>query len=31
VTFEALCIRFIKFPTQRAILVYSDNGNLTYE
>jgi len=31
VTFEALSIRFIKFPTQRAILVYLDNGYLTYE
>ena len=26
VSFEALCIRFIKFTPQRAILVYWDNG-----
>lgn len=31
VSFEALCIRFIKFTTQRAILVYWDNGYLKYE
>lgn len=31
VSFEALCIRFIKFTKQRAILVYWDNGFLKYE
>ncbi|ASJ25811.1 ImmA/IrrE family metallo-endopeptidase [Laribacter hongkongensis] len=31
VSFEALCIRFIKFTTQRAILVYWDNGFVKYE
>lgn len=31
VSFEALCIRFIKFTTQRAILVYWDNGYVKYE
>ena len=31
VSFEALCIRFIKFTTQRAILVSWDNGFVKYE
>ena len=31
VSFEALCIRFIKFTPQRAILVYWDNGYAKYE
>ena len=31
VSFEALCIRFIKFTSQRAILVYWDNGYAKYE
>jgi hypothetical protein len=31
ISFEALCIRFIKFTTQRAILVYWDNGYVKYE
>lgn len=31
VSFEALCIRFIKYTDQRAILVYWDNGYLKYE
>ncbi|WP_297446842.1 ImmA/IrrE family metallo-endopeptidase [Acidiferrobacter sp.] len=31
VSFEALCIRFIKFTTERAILVYWDNGYVKYE
>ena len=31
VSIEALCIRFIKFTTQRAILVYWDNGYVKYE
>ncbi len=31
VSFEALCIRFIKFTTDRAILVYWDNGFVKYE
>jgi Zn-dependent peptidase ImmA (M78 family) len=31
VSFEALCIRFIKFTPQRAILVYWDNGYVKYE
>ncbi len=31
VSFEALCIRFIKCTKQRAILVYWDNGFLKYE
>ncbi len=31
VSFEALCIRFIKFTKQRAILVYWDNGFMKYE
>lgn len=31
VSFEALCIRFIKFTSQRAILVYWDNGYVKYE
>jgi len=31
VSFEALCLRFIKFTTQRAILVYWDNGYVKYE
>lgn len=31
VSFEALCIRFIKFTPQRAILVYWDNGFVKYE
>ena len=31
VSLEALCIRFIKFTTQRAILVYWDNGYVKYE
>ncbi|WP_422110312.1 ImmA/IrrE family metallo-endopeptidase [Burkholderia multivorans] len=31
VSFEALCIRFIKFTTQRAILIYWDNGYVKYE
>lgn len=31
VSFEALCIRFIKYTEQRAILVYWDNGFLKYE
>ena len=31
VSFEALCIRFIKFTQQRAILVYWDNGFVKYE
>ena len=31
VSFEALCIRFIKFTKQRAILVYWDNGFVKYE
>lgn len=31
VSFEALCIRFIKFTELRAILVYWDNGFLKYE
>ena len=31
VSFEALCIRFIKFTTLRAILVYWDNGYVKYE
>ena len=30
-SFEALCIRFIKFTPQRAILVYWDNGYVKYE
>ncbi|WP_131111620.1 ImmA/IrrE family metallo-endopeptidase [Sulfuricystis thermophila] len=31
VSFEALCIRFIKFTSQRSILVYWDNGYVKYE
>ena len=31
VSFEALCIRFIKLTKQRAILVYWDNGFVKYE
>lgn len=31
VSFEALCIRFIKFTQERAILVYWDNGYAKYE
>ena len=31
VSFEALCIRLIKFTKQRAILVYWDNGFVKYE
>jgi Zn-dependent peptidase ImmA (M78 family) len=31
VSFEALCIRFIKYTDERAILVYWDNGFLKYE
>ena len=31
VSFEALCIRFIKYTAQRAILAYWDNGYLKYE
>ncbi len=31
VSFEALCIRFIKFTPQRAILMHWDNGFLKYE
>ena len=31
VSFEALCIRFIKFTPLRAILVYWDNGFVKYE
>ena len=31
VSLEALCIRFIKFTPQRAILVYWDNGYVKYE
>jgi Zn-dependent peptidase ImmA (M78 family) len=31
VSLEALCIRFIKFTTDRAILVYWDNGYMKYE
>jgi Zn-dependent peptidase ImmA (M78 family) len=31
VSFESLCIRFIKFTPQRAILVYWDNGFAKYE
>jgi hypothetical protein len=31
VSFEALCIRFIKYTSQRAILVYWDNGYVKYE
>ena len=31
VSFEALCIRYIKFTTERAILVYWDNGYVKYE
>jgi len=31
VSFEALCIRFIKFTPQRAILLYWDNGFVKYE
>ena len=31
VSFEALCIRFIEFTDQRAILVCWDNGFLDYE
>lgn len=31
VSFEALCIRFIKFTPQRAILIYWDNGFMKYE
>ena len=31
VSFEALCIRFIKYTEQRAILVYWDNGFIKYE
>ena len=31
VSLEALCIRFIKFTPQRAILVYWDNGFVKYE
>ena len=31
VSFEALCIRFIEFTKQRAILVYWDNGFVKYE
>ena len=31
VSFEALCLRFIKYTDQRAILVYWDNGFLKYE
>lgn len=31
VSFEALCIRFIKFTSQRAILIYWDNGYVKYE
>lgn len=31
VSFEALCIRFIKYTDQRAILLYWDNGFLKYE
>lgn len=31
VSFEALCVRFIKFTSQRAILVYWDNGYVKYE
>lgn len=31
VSFEAPCIRFIKYTDQRAILLHWDNGFLTYE
>ncbi len=31
VSFEALCIRFVKFTPERAILVYWDNGYAKYE
>jgi hypothetical protein len=31
VSLEALCIRYIKFTTERAILVYWDNGFVKYE
>ncbi|MDY0329678.1 MAG: ImmA/IrrE family metallo-endopeptidase [Thiomonas sp.] len=31
VSFEALCIRFIKFTPQRGILVHWDNGYVKYE
>ncbi|MDR2873048.1 MAG: ImmA/IrrE family metallo-endopeptidase [Xanthomonadaceae bacterium] len=31
VSLEALCIRYIKFTTDRAILVYWDNGFVKYE
>lgn len=31
VSFEALCLRFIKYTSQRAILVYWDNGFVKYE
>jgi hypothetical protein len=31
VSFEALCIRFIKFTPERSILVYWDNGYAKYE
>lgn len=31
VSFEALCIRFIKYTDQRAILLHWDNGFLKYE
>jgi hypothetical protein len=31
VSFESLCIRFVKFTPQRAILVYWDNGFAKYE
>jgi len=31
VSLEALCIRYIKFTTERAILVYWDNGYVKYE
>jgi hypothetical protein len=31
VSLEALCIRYIKFTTDRAILVYWDNGYMKYE
>ena len=31
VSLEALCIRYIKFTTERAILVYWDNGYMKYE
>jgi hypothetical protein len=31
VSFEALCIRFIKYTSERAILVYWDNGYAKYE